>query len=206
LTILHWLEIRDRNRCQVVMATHFEVVMREALDNHLILLLAGQPDDLASKTNIMESLRQFGADHSVRARETGHVLYLEGSTDLAILRAFADRLLHPVRDLLADGSHLHVYYIQDIRSMAQSAVEVLDAVEGAFGKRAKKHFEDLKRILPHLRGLEIIDADTRDLKDENLGPFARLPWRRYEIENYFVTPQLLSIQQLLQPASFDSRL
>jgi ABC-type branched-subunit amino acid transport system ATPase component len=183
--------IADRNRCQVVMATHSEVVMREALDNHLTMLLAGQPDDLASKTDIMESLRQFGADHYVRARETGHVLYLEGSTDLAILRAFADRLLHPVRDLLADGSHLNVYYIQDIRSMAQSAVEVLDAVEGAFGKRAKKHFEGLSRILPHLRGLEIIDADTRDLRDENLGPFARLPWRRYEIENYFVTPQLL---------------
>ena len=62
-----------------------------------------------SKTDIKESLKRFGAAHYVRARETGHVLYLEGSTDLAILRAFADRLNHPVRDLIADGAHLNVY-------------------------------------------------------------------------------------------------
>lgn len=132
----------------------------------------------------MESLRQFGADHYVRARETGHVLYLEGSTDLVILRAFADRLLHPVRDLLADDSHLNVYSIQGIRSMAQSALEVLDGVEGAFGKRAKEHFEDLRAILPQYRLIERQDAGEIDPE---------------------VSVKLDAIQRLLQPASSDSR-
>lgn len=99
--------IADRNRCQVLIATHSEVVMQEALDTHLTLILDGQADELASKTHIKESLKRFGAAHYVRARETGHVLYLEGSTDLAMLRAFADRLQHSVRDQIVDGSQLN---------------------------------------------------------------------------------------------------
>jgi predicted ATPase len=184
--------IADRNRCQVLMATHSEVVMQEALDNNLTLILDGHADELASKPDIKESLKNFGAVHYVRARETGHVLYLEGSTDLAMLRAFADRLKHPVRDLIADGSHLNVYYLQDNRpNPSQSPQEQLDAVEGAFGQKARDHFFALRRILPELRGLEIIDNDNRGLQPSDEGGFIRSPWKRYELENYFVTPQVL---------------
>jgi hypothetical protein len=174
------------------MATHSEVVMQEALDNNLTLILDGHADELASKPDIKESLKNFGAVHYVRARETGHVLYLEGSTDLAMLRAFADRLKHPVRDLIADGSHLNVYYLQDNRpNPSQSPQEQLDAVEGAFGQKARDHFFALRRILPELRGLEIIDNDNRGLQPSDEGGFIRSPWKRYELENYFVTPQVL---------------
>jgi hypothetical protein len=184
--------IADRNRCQVLIATHSEVLMQEALDNNLTLILEGLADDLASKPDIKESLKNFGAVHYVRARETGHVLYLEGSTDLAMLRAFADRLKHPVRDLIADGSHLNVYYLQDNRpNPSQSPQEQLDAVEGAFGQKARDHFFALRRILPDLRGLEIIDNDNRGLQPTDEGGFCRSPWKRYELENYFVTPQVL---------------
>ena len=184
--------IADRNRCQVLIATHSEVVMQEALDTHLTLILDGQADDLASKTDIKESLKRFGAAHYVRARETGHVLYLEGSPDLAMLRAFAVRLQHPVRDQIADGSQLNVYYLQDNRpAPGQSPEELLDAVEGSYGQRARDHFFALQRILPSLRGLEIIDNDNRGLQPSQDGGFARLPWKRYELENYFITPQLL---------------
>ena len=182
----------DRNGCQVLMATHSEVVMQEALDSHLTLILAGHAEDLAAKPDIQESLRRFGAAHYVRARETGHVLYLEGSTDLAILRAFADRLHHPVRNLIADGAHLNVYYLQDNRpEPGQTPEELLDAVEGAFGQRARDHFFALRRILPDLQGLEIIDNDNRGLTETRDGGFCRLPWRRYELENYIISPQAL---------------
>jgi len=184
--------IADRNGCQVLMATHSEVVMQEALDSHLTLILAGHAEDLAAKPNIKESLKRFGAAHYVRARETGHVLYLEGSTDLAILRAFADCLHHPVRNLIADGAHLNVYYLQDNRpEPGQTPEELLDAVEGAFGQRARDHFFALRRILPDLQGLEIIDNDNRGLNETRDGGFCRLPWRRYELENYIISPQAL---------------
>jgi ABC-type branched-subunit amino acid transport system ATPase component len=184
--------IADRNGCQVLMATHSEVVMQEALDSHLTLILGGHAEDLASKPAIKESLKRFGAAHYVRARETGHVLYLEGSTDLAMLRAFADRLEHPVRDQIADGAHLNVYYLQDTRpSPAQSPDELLDAVEGAFGQNARDHFFALRNIMPELRGLEIIDNDNRGLLESSAGGLRRLPWKRYELENYLITPDLL---------------
>jgi energy-coupling factor transporter ATP-binding protein EcfA2 len=184
--------IADRNRCQVLMATHSEVVMQEALDRHLTLILGGHAEDLASKPAIRESLKRFGAAHSVRARETGHVLYLEGSTDLAMLRAMADRLNHPVRDLIADGSHLNVYYLQDNRpAPGQTPDVLLDTVEGAFGQKARDHFFALRNSIPELHGLEIIDNDNRGLQESEAGGFTRLPWKRYELENYVVTPQLL---------------
>ena len=184
--------IADRNGGQVLMATHSEIVMQEALDSHLTLILDGQADDLASKPAIKESLKRFGAAHYVRARETGHVLYLEGSTDLAMLRAFADRLEHPVGDLIADGAHLNVYYLQDNRPMAgQNPDDLLDAVEGAFGQKAREHFFALRNILPELRGLEIIDNHNRGLQPTAAGGFERLPWKRYELENYVVNPDLL---------------
>ena len=184
--------IADRKGCQVLLATHSEVVMQEALDRHLTLILAGHAEDLASKPAIKESLKRFGAAHYVRARETGHVLYLEGSTDLAMLRAYADRLGHPVRDLIADGAHLNVYYLQDNRpEPGQSPEESLDAVEGAFGQKARDHFFALRNIFPKLRGLEIIDNENRGLQESSAGGFRRLPWKRYELENYLVTPDLL---------------
>ena len=194
--------IADRNDCQVLMATHSEVVMQEALDSHLTLILAGHAEDLAAKPDIKNSLKLFGAAHYVRARETGHVLYLEGSTDLAVLRALADRLNHPVRDLIADGAHLNVYYLQDNQpESGQTPDELLDAVEGSFGQRAKAHFSALRRILPDLRALEIIDNDNRGLVETSEEGFTRLPWRRYELENYIITPRILL--DWAQPESFD---
>jgi hypothetical protein len=185
------LAIADRKRCQVLMATHSEVVMQTALDANLTLILGGQAEDLASKKAIKESLKSFGAAHYVRARETGHVLYLEGRTDLAMLRAFADRLDHPVRDVLGDGSHVNVYYLQDNHPVSShDPDELLDRVEGAFGKTARDHFFALRQLVPKLRGLEIIDDDNRNLKCSE-GELTRLPWRRYELENYVVTPELL---------------
>jgi ABC-type cobalamin/Fe3+-siderophores transport system ATPase subunit len=194
--------IADRNDCQVLMATHSEVVMQEALDSQLTLILAGHAEDLAARPDIKNSLKLFGAAHYVRARETGHVLYLEGSTDLAILRALADRLDHPVRNLLADGAHLNVYYLQDNRpEPGETPDELLDAVEGSFGQRAKAHFSALRRILPNLRALEIIDNDNRGLVETSEEGFTRLPWKRYELENYIISPQILL--DWAQSESFD---
>jgi hypothetical protein len=67
----------------------------------------------------------------------------------------------------------------------------LDAVEGSYGQRARDHFFALQRIIPTLRGLEIIDNDNRGLQPTQDAGFSRLPWKRYELENYFITPQLL---------------
>ncbi len=185
-------DIAHRNGCQVVMVTHSEVVLREALETNLTLILGGQAENLAKKASITNALKHFGAEHYVKARETGHVLYVEGSTDVDMLRAFADRLKHPVMSALDDGARLNVYYLQDNYPDAEtSSDKELERVEGGFGLSAEKHFLALKSIIPSLRGLEIRDNDGKQRTDGERNGLQQLVWKRYEPENYFITPELL---------------
>ena len=185
-------DIAHRNGCQVVLVTHSEVVLGEALDTNLTLILDGKTDDLAKKSEIRDALKHFGAEHYVRARETGHVLYVEGSTDVDMLKAFAHKLTHPVADRLDDGARLNVYYLQDnFPGPDRTAEEELERVEGGFGMLARDHFKALGTILPGLRGLAVYDHDGRPRREVRGGGLTELQWRRYEPENYFVTPELL---------------
>jgi ABC-type glutathione transport system ATPase component len=147
-------DIARRNRCQVVLVTHSEVVLAEALETNLTLILDGKPDNLASRTEIQNALKHFGAEHYVRARETCHVLYVEGSTDVDMLRAFALKLDHPAAPLIEDGARLNVYYLQDNYPEADRSPEAeLERVEGGYGLKPEEHFHALRRMLPDLRGL-----------------------------------------------------
>ena len=185
-------DIAHKNGCQVVLVTHSEVLLREALDTNLSLILHGQAENLAKKEDIRASLKHFGAEHYVRAKETGHVLYVEGGTDVDMLRAFAKKTKHPVAEWLEDGAKLNVYYLQDnFPDADRTADEELERVEGGYGLSADKHFGALKRMLPNLRGLAIQDNDGRGRADAAQGDLTKLVWKRYEAENYFVSPELL---------------
>lgn len=185
-------DIAHRNGSQVILVTHSEVVLAEALDTNLTLVLEGRADDLASKQDIRDSLKHFGAEHYVRARETGHVLYVEGSTDIDMLRAFAHRLSHPVASLLDEEGRLNVYYLQDnFPGLASSDSQQLERVEGGFGLSARQHFHAIRSMLPDLKGLALYDHDGRAKNESDSGGLAELQWRRYEPENYFVSPQVL---------------
>ena len=104
-------EIAARNESQVVLVTHSEVILQEALDHNLTLLLEGQADDLAQKTGIRNALKHYGADHYVRARQRGYVLYVEGGTDLDNLRALGERLSHRAAETWDE--RINAFYVQD---------------------------------------------------------------------------------------------
>ena len=93
---------------------------------------------------------------------------------------------------LDDGARLNVYYLQDNYPDAEtSADKELERVEGGFGMSAERHFLALKSILPNLRGLEIRDNDGKQRADGARHGLLQLVWKRYEPENYFITPELL---------------
>ena len=185
-------EVAHRNESQVILVTHSEVVLTEALDRNLTLILEGVADDLAKKDDIKNSLKHFGVEHYVRARETGSILYVEGSTDVDMLRGLAARLGHAVASRLEENHQLNVYYVQDNYPNAQRELEAeLERVEGGFGIQPKDHFFALHRMLPQLRGLAILDNDGRNRAAWNEGGLATLYWSRYEAENYFITPAVL---------------
>ncbi|MBI2926309.1 MAG: AAA family ATPase [Verrucomicrobia bacterium] len=184
--VAHW------NESQVILVTHSEVVLTEALDRNLTLILEGLTEDLAKKDDIKNSLKHFGAEHYVRARETGIILYVEGSTDVDMLRGFAERLNHPVATRLEENRQLNVYYVQDNYPNAQRELEAeLERVEGGFGIQPAEHFFALRRMLPRLKGLAILDNDGRNRASRLEGGLEILYWSRYEAENYFITPAVL---------------
>jgi hypothetical protein len=89
-------------------------------------------------------------------------LYLEGSTDLAILRAFAERLGH--RKALESLARPFVHYV------------------GNQPREVQKHFQGLREAVAQLRAVAIFDQLDRPLPAD-LGAIG-LMWRKKEIENY----------------------
>lgn len=181
-------DIATENRSQVILVTHSEVILDEALDNNLTLLLEGRADDLAGKQDIRNSLKHFGAAHYVKARERGYVLYVEGGTDVDMLRALAERTGHPVATRWDE--RINSFYVQN-NYPDQDLDAELERVEGGFGITPEKHFNGLRNLLPNLKGLAILDNDGRNRPGAQNGTLIITYWRRYEAENYFITPELL---------------
>ena len=181
-------DIASENESQVVMVTHSDVILDEALDRNLTLLLDGRADDLARKSDIRNSLKHFGAEHYVKARERGYVLYVEGGTDVDMLRALAERLNHPAAQLWDE--RINSFYVQN-NYPDQNLDAELERVEGGFGVTPPQHFNGLRNLLPQLKGLAILDNDGRDRKGSADGPLKISYWKRYEAENYFISPDVL---------------
>ncbi len=181
-------EIAALNDSQVVLVTHSEVILGEALDRNLTLLLGGRADELASKADIVAALRHYGAEHYIRARQRGYVLYVEGGTDLAVLQALATRLGHAAADVWDENAN--VYYVQD-NYPEPDQDSALERVEEGFGLTPDKHFFALRPMLPRLRGLAIRDRNGHRREDSDKGGLTTSYWRRYEIENYIVSPEVL---------------
>lgn len=181
-------DIASENGSQVVMVTHSEVILDEALENNLTLLLDGRAENLAKTQRIKDSLKHFGAEHYIKARERGYVLYVEGGTDVDMLRALAERLNHPVFGYWDE--RINSFYVQN-NYPDQNLDAELDRVEGGFGVTPNQHFNGLRNLLPELRGLAILDNDGRNRQNALEGPLKIAYWKRYETENYFITPELL---------------
>ena len=182
-------EIATQNKSQVILVTHSEVILDEAREHNLTLLLAGQVDDVSAKSAIRNALRHFGAEHYVRAQERGYVLYVEGSTDLAILRTLANRTGHRAAEIWDE--RINSFYVAD-NFPTTSVDSELARVEGGFGITPEQHFHAMRGMVPGLAGLAIRDNDGKGREDTNAGGLRVCYWQRYECENYVVTPDTLA--------------
>lgn len=105
-----------------------------------------------------------------------------------MLRGLAEKLAHPVAT--AWDERLNSFYVQNNFPEVNQDTE-LERVEGGFGLTPRQHFDGLKELLPKLRGLAILDNDGRGRTSRQEGSLKISYWRRYEAENYFITPDLL---------------
>lgn len=163
-------DVAQRTNSQIVAASHSEVVLNEAADRDIVVAFVGNPhriDDRGSQ--VPKALKDIGFDQYYQSEQTGWVLYLEGSTDLAILRELATRLNHPVAEVLSNGPFVH--YV------------------GNQPQRARDHFYALREAKQDLCGLAIFDRLDKELKTS--GPLVETMWRKKELENYLCTEEVL---------------
>ena len=156
---------------QIIAASHSEVVLNEAVGRDTVVAFVGKPHELAAgqPSQVLKSLRDIGFDQYYQAEEKGWVLYLEDTTDLPILRAFADTLGHEARGVL-DTPFVH-YVGTNLR------------------QRARDHFFGLREAKADLAGVALFDRLDRQLQVHP--DLVELAWRRREIENYFCTREVL---------------
>ncbi len=177
------------NQCQVIIATHSEVILDDAIDINLTLLLQGEAVNLAAQQDMKNALRSFGIEHYYKAKVHPRILYIEGSSDVEMLRALAKKLNHPVLEILND--RLNCYYIKNIES-EDSLDNRLERAGGAFSDKSyKQHFYTLKKFVPNFRGVALFDGDGKNKPEELEKDLAVLYWKHYELENYFISPDVL---------------
>lgn len=162
-------ELARESGNQLIIASHSEVVMQDATDRDVVVSFVGRPrrvDDRGSQ--VLKALRDIRAEDYYQADRKGFVLYLEGSTDLAILRGFARVLDHPAMVLLTDPFVVYV---------------------GNVPQKVSNHFWGLRAAKGDLKAFALFDRLDRGLPD-GFGVRVHV-WSRREIENYFATPAVL---------------
>lgn len=159
----------ERNGSQIIAASHSEVVLNEAADRDIVIAFVGKPHRIDDRgAQVLKSLKDIGFDQYLLAEEKGWVLYLEGSTDLAILQAFAERLDHPAKDAL---ERPFAHYV------------------GNRPAKARDHFHGLKEAKADLRGVAIYDRLDREIHNDP--SLCQLPLKKREIENYLCRREVL---------------
>jgi len=156
-------EVATRSCGQIIAASHSEVLLNEAAGRDVVVAFVGSPhriDDRGSQ--VLKALREIGFDQYYQAEQTGWVLYLEGSTDLSILRAFARRMGHE--------RALRVLERPFVRYVGNQPTHV------------QNHFHGLREALPELRGVALFDRLETEPRD--IAPVESLIWNRREIESY----------------------
>lgn len=154
---------------QIIAASHSEVILNEAADRDTVIAFVGKPHRIGDRgSQVLKALKEIGFEHYYQAEETGWVLYVEGSTDLAILHALARRLNHPAVNCL-DRPFVHYIANQP--------------------RKAQEHFYALREAKSDLVGIAIFDRlGTSPPVDPNL---TQKMWKRREIENYLCQRETL---------------
>ena len=172
-------QVAETNGSQIVAASHSEVILQEAAERDVVMAFLGREPhriDTRSRSSqvkkALESIRM--ADYYV-AEQKGWMLYLEGATDLAILRSLAMRLDHPARGVL-EGS-VPVMYLGSNKP-----------------QEARDHFHGLREAKGDLVGFALFDRLDKELHSGS--QLSERMWSRREIENYLVTPE--SLQRFVQ--------
>lgn len=165
----------QKERRQLIVSTHSDVLVDKAKVDQLRSVTNTGLVGIQDSRLIKNALRMVTNSEIHTALAIERVLYVEGDTDVPILRAWAKTIGHPMQHFL------------DIAF----SVGVAEKEGQAF---AQRHYPALRTIVPSLRGIELRDKNSKDISPDDLLKHTqqtppRIYWQRYEIENYLFHPR-----------------
>ena len=177
--------VAARQRSQLIVATHSEVIINavEPREIHVMLNEPRSIADNAERNRLISSLRVLTNTDVMQALGVRGVFYVEGPTDINILRAWATQLGHRAETLLAT----EVMWKQTVFQTRAGSTK-------APGIKARDHYDALQFVRDDLPGLELVDGDAHQGIQSGAitgAGLQRLRWRRYEIESYLLHPDAL---------------
>ncbi len=181
-----------RQRSQLVIATHSEVIINSVDPTELCMLLKTPRllSDAADQRRLAQSMGILSNLDILLAENAPGVLFTEDYTDLDIVREWAGILQHATYNAL--------------KSTLLCKKIVTQPREGAPGISAKDYYDKLTLVRADLPGVELVDGDAHP----NIQSTAitgtglqRLRWKRYEIESYLVHPAALErfVERIVGP-------
>ena len=149
--------------------THSETVLDEAAQTGQVIAFVGKPHDLIKRSELKKALNLIGYTDYVQAERFGKVVYMEGSTDISMIKAFAQLLGHPIVPML---DRLFVKYLSSNRP-----------------DDTYSHFFGLREAFADLRGWALYDRIDKRI-NEKPGLMEAM-WKRREFVNYLHVPDVL---------------
>jgi hypothetical protein len=184
--------VAAKQNSQLIIATHSEVIIN-AVEPKELCVLFEQPRcvaDEGERTKLARSLGVLTDTDIMLALVSPGVLYVEGHTDLSVLREWAKILGHPVAEVLST----RLFW----------KPTVWESRPGAKGITARDHYDAIRLVKADLPGLVMLDGDDdRRIPDTPLTGqgLQRVRWRRYEIESYLIHPAALGrfVEKIVGP-------
>ncbi len=162
--------LASEREAQLIISTHSEVILDETAYTNICAFLSDNPRPLATSqeaSQLRKALVKIPSSDYLQAKERSGVLYVEDYTDIDILLEWTRVLEHPAISLLESPFVVYV---------------------GNVPKHAREHFYALRSAQPSLRGVLLVDQTDVQLKK---GPLDEMMWRRREIENYLLVPDVI---------------
>jgi len=164
-------EIAEQQGCQIIAASHSEVILNEAASRGTVVAFLGQPHLLNDRgSQLLKALSDIGWHEYYQAEQAGWVLYLESASDLEILRAFAKKR-------------------GNARALTALSRPFVHYVATNLPQKCRDHFYGLREAKPDLTGIAIFDRIDKELQKDT--PLVETMWQKREIENYFCREEVL---------------
>lgn len=172
-------KVASERRSQLLIASHSEVIIENTSPANVTSFYR-QPHVLLAdieRDQVREALKRLTSLDLLLADGAHGFLYVEGDTDIRLLRSWAEVLRHPLTAWFD----------------ARDPGPAWQVMRGRNPREARAHFFALRAVRPDVRGLILLDGDNSGTPERELRADALTvcTWPRYEAESYLLHPAAL---------------